>query len=153
MGGAGEETVCPAWCSNTLLRLLPLPHLTHNLISSADTEKAPQSPVCSHQAPSPSWSPKTERLEGSGMQDWRQESPTLSCNQPSLQPAGFDLCPEAEEKEIPSVTSTGQGFPLAPHLAAQPRAVGETREQRRWTPGCLPAHRDSGRVGDNPAVC
>lgn len=130
MGGAREETVSPAWCSNTLLSPSFLPHLTQHLLSSADTEKAPQSPVCSQRAPGPSWSTKTERLEGGGTQHGRQEFPTLSYNQPSLQPDGFASCPGAKKKEITSVTATGQGLPLVPHVVAQPWAVGQTREHK-----------------------
>lgn len=66
-----------------------------------------KSPPEPQRAPSPSWSTKTERLEGGGTQHGKQESPTLSYNQLSLQLAGFTSCPGAKEKEITSVTATG----------------------------------------------
>lgn len=69
--------ISPAWCRNTLLRPSVLPHLTHHLLSSAVTERAPRALCSPSELPAP---PGVQRLGAGGK--WhtaREECLTSSC--------------------------------------------------------------------------
>lgn len=93
-----------------------------------------KSPPEPQRAPSPSWSTKTERLEGS-----KSHPPCLTINRDS---SWLDSPHVQEQKRRKSPLSPPPGLLLAPHLA-----------QGTWTPGCSPCHRNTGYMGDIPAAC
>lgn len=131
-------------CRNTILRPSVLPHLTHHLLSSAATERAPQSPVCSQWASSPSWSAKAESWRKAARSTWGVPHLLSQLESPCVQ--------EQNRRKSPLSLPQSRVCPLHPVWLPMPRLWEKPGSAWCMDTKLFSCHRNTGHVGDIPTA-